>query len=151
MTNWIVGHTDRFLAAASQRSIANWVTFWGTSDIGYYFGDDQTGATPWSDPHELWRQSPIAYADRVRTPTLFVHSDADYRCWIPDAIAMHTALLYHGVESRLVWVEGENHELSRGGRPGPRIRRLEEITGWFARHAGFSGAGGSGAGEAASD
>ncbi len=151
MTNWIIGHTDRFLAAASQRSIANWVTFWGTSDIGYYFGDDQTGVTPWSDPRELWRQSPIAYADRVRTPTLFVHSDADYRCWIPDAIAMHTALLYHGVESRLVWVEGENHELSRGGRPGPRIRRLEEITGWFARHAGVSGTGGSGAGDAASD
>ena len=66
---------------------------------------------------------------------LFVHSDADYRCWIPDAIAMHTALRYHGVESRLVWVEGENHELSRGGRPGPRVRRLEEITSWFASHA----------------
>ncbi len=135
MTNWIVGHTDRFLAAASQRSIANWVTFWGTSDIGHYFGDDQTATTPWADPQELWRQSPIAYADRIRTPVLFVHSDADYRCWIPDAIAMHTALRYHGVESRLVWVEGENHELSRGGRPGPRVRRLEEITTWFASHA----------------
>lgn len=150
MTNWIIGHTDRFVAAASQRSIANWVTFWGTSDIGHYFGDDQTGTTPWADPQELWRQSPLAYADRVRTPALFVHSDADYRCWIPDAIAMHTALRYHDVESRLVWVEGENHELSRGGKPGPRIRRLEEITAWFARHAGLRETGGTG-GAAASD
>ncbi|MFW6312646.1 MAG: prolyl oligopeptidase family serine peptidase [Spirochaetota bacterium] len=133
MANWMIGHTDRFVAAASQRSISNWMVFWGTSDIGYFFGNDQTGTSPWGDPHELWRQSPISYADRVSTPTLFVHSDADYRCWIPDAIQMHTALLYHGVVSRLLWIEGENHELSRGGKPAPRLRRLREVTGWFDR------------------
>ena len=133
MTNWMIGHTDRFVAAASQRSISNWMVFWGTSDIGYYFGNDQTGTSPWGDPQELWRQSPLAYADRVSTPTLFVHSDADYRCWIADAIQMHTALLYHGVVSRLLWIEGENHELSRSGKPGPRLRRLREITEWFDR------------------
>jgi len=133
MTNWMIGHTDRFVAAASQRSISNWMVFWGTSDIGYYFGDDQTGSNPWADPQELWRQSPIAYADRVSTPTLFVHSDADYRCWIADALQMHTALLSHGVVSRLLWIEGENHELSRGGKPSPRLRRLRELTRWFDR------------------
>ncbi len=133
MTNWMIGHTDRFVAAASQRSISNWMVFWGTSDIGYYFGNDQTGTSPWGDPQELWRQSPIAYADRVSTPTLLVHSDADYRCWIADAVQMHTALLYHGVVSRLIWIEGENHELSRSGNPGPRLRRLRGISEWFDR------------------
>lgn len=136
MTNWMIGHTSRFRAAASQRSISNWIAFWGTSDIGFYFGDDQTGTTPWADASELWRQSPLAYADRVTTPTLFIHSDADHRCWIQDAIQMHTALCYHGVRSRLVWIEGENHELSRGGKPLPRVRRLTELADWFREHAG---------------
>ncbi|MFW5689642.1 MAG: prolyl oligopeptidase family serine peptidase [Spirochaetota bacterium] len=134
MTNWMIGHTQRFAVAASQRSISNWISFWGTSDIGHYFGNDQTAADPWSDPDALWCQSPLAYANAARTPTLFIHSDADYRCWIPDAIQMHTALCYHGVESRLVWIEDENHELSRSGKPHPRLRRLQEITDWFTSH-----------------
>ena len=54
MTNWIIGHTQRFKAAASQRSIANWVSKFNTTDIGYYFNADQVGATPWSDPEKLW-------------------------------------------------------------------------------------------------
>ena len=138
MTNWAIGHTDRFVAAASQRSIANWPAFWGTSDIGYFFANDQLDATPWSDPSRFWQQSPLAHADRATTPTLFIHSDADHRCWIQDAIQMHTALCYHGVKSRLVWIEGENHELSRSGKPLARIRRLEEITAWFEQHTGLA-------------
>lgn len=134
MTNWIIGRSSRFVAAASQRSISNWMAFWGTSDIGYYFANDQLDASPWENPQRYWSQSPIAHAQNVRTPTLFLHSDADHRCWIQDALQMHTALRYHGVPSRLVWVEGENHELSRSGKPQPRTRRLQEITDWFERY-----------------
>lgn len=133
MTNWIVGHTDRFRAAASQRSISNWVSMGYTTDIGYYFTPDQIAATPWTDYEKLWEHSPLKYADRVKTPTLFIHSDEDYRCWVPEALQMFTALKYHGVESRLCLFKGENHELSRGGKPKHRIRRLEEITNWFHR------------------
>lgn len=134
MTNWIIGHTNRFKAAASQRSISNWVSKFATTDIGYYFVDDQQGGTPWSDVDKLWFHSPLKYADKVMTPTLFIHSEEDYRCWLPEAIQMYTALKYHGVESRLCMFKGETHELSRSGRPKHRIRRLKEITTWFDRY-----------------
>jgi dipeptidyl aminopeptidase/acylaminoacyl peptidase len=134
MTNWIIGHTDRFRAAASQRSISNWISMFSTTDIGYYFADDQIGATPWSNQDKLWEHSPLKYADRVKTPTLFIHSEEDYRCWLAEGIQMFTALKYHGVESRLCMFRGENHELSRSGKPKHRIRRLTEITEWFNKH-----------------
>lgn len=131
MTNWIIGHTDRFKAAASQRSISNWISFFGTSDIGYFFSDDQQATTPWTDPDKLWFHSPMKYADKVTTPTLFIHSEEDYRCWIPEGLQMFSSLKYHGVDARLVMFRGENHELSRSGKPKHRIRRLEEIRDWF--------------------
>lgn len=134
MTNWIIGHTNRFKAAASQRSISNWISKFGTTDIGYYFVDDQNAATPWSDYEKLWFHSPMKYADKVTTPTLFIHSEEDYRCWLPEGIQMFTSLKYHGIESRLCMFRGENHELSRSGKPKHRIRRLEEITNWFNKY-----------------
>lgn len=131
MTNWVIGHTDRFKAAASQRSIANWIAKFGTTDIGYYFVEDQQAATPWSDYEKLWFHSPMKYADNVKTPTLFIHSEEDYRCWLAEGLQMFTSLKYNGVESKLVMFRGENHELSRSGKPKHRIRRLKEITTWF--------------------
>lgn len=134
MTNWIIGHTNRFKAAVSQRSISNWISKFGTTDIGYFFVEDQQAATPWSDVEKLWFHSPMKYADKVTTPTLFIHSDEDYRCWLPEGIQMFTSLKYHGVDSRLVMFRGENHELSRSGKPKHRVRRLEEITNWFNKY-----------------
>lgn len=134
MTNWIIGHTDRFKAAASQRSISNWISKFCTTDIGYFFVEDQNLATPWGDHEKLWQHSPLKYADRVKTPTLFLHSEEDYRCWLAEGIQMFTALKYHGVESRLCMFRGENHELSRSGKPKHRLRRLEEIIGWFNKY-----------------
>ncbi|MBE3593294.1 MAG: S9 family peptidase [Thermoanaerobacter sp.] len=134
MTNWIIGHTDRFKAAVSQRSISNWFTEFGTTDIGYYFVPDQVGGTPWDNFEKYWDNSPLKYADKVKTPTLFLHSDEDFRCWLSEALQMFTALKYLGVESRLVICHGENHDLSRSGKPKHRIRRLKEITDWFNKY-----------------
>ena len=134
MTNWIIGHTNRFKAAVSQRSISNWISKFGTTDIGYYFVEDQQAATPWSDVEKLWFHSPLKYANKVQTPTLFIHSEEDYRCWTVEAFQMFTALKYHGVEARLCLFKGENHELSRSGKPKHRIRRLKEITNWFNKY-----------------
>lgn len=134
MTNWIIGHTNRFKAAASQRSISNWVSMGYTSDIGYFFEEDQVAATPWTDIDKVWWHSPLKYADQVRTPTLFIHSEEDYRCWLPEGLQMFTALKYFGIEARLCMFRGENHELSRSGKPKHRIRRLGEITDWFEKH-----------------
>lgn len=134
LVNWIIGHTDCFACAVSQRSISNMTSMFCTSDIGYRFIADQCAATPWDDPQALWRQSPLAYAHRARTPTLFIHGAEDHRCDRSEAMQMFTALRYHGVESRLCLFEGENHELSRAGTPSQRIRRLSEILAWLARY-----------------
>lgn len=133
MTNWIIGHTHRFKAAASQRSISNWISMFNTTDIGYYFADDQTASSPWENHEKMWDQSPLKYADQVKTPTLFIHSEEDYRCWLTEGLQMFTALKYHGVESRLCMFRGENHELSRSGKPKHRVRRLTEIDEWFKK------------------
>ena len=135
MTNWIIGHTDRFCCAASQRSISNWISFSWISDIGPYFGPDQCGAKDiYRDTEYLWNHSPLKYADQVNTPTLFIHSDEDYRCPLPEGMQMMQALAQRNVETRLVIFHGENHELSRSGKPLHRIRRLQEITDWFDKH-----------------
>ncbi|MCL1994294.1 MAG: S9 family peptidase [Spirochaetes bacterium] len=136
MTNWMICHTDRFKCAASQRSISNWISKFGTTDIGYYFNADQMASTPWSDPDKIWWHSPVKYADKCKTPTLFLHSDEDYRCWLPEALQMFTALKFHGVESRLCMFKGENHELSRSGKPKHRVRRIKEMVDWFDKYLG---------------
>ncbi|MBR4659752.1 MAG: S9 family peptidase [Clostridia bacterium] len=134
MTNWIIGHTDRFRACAAQRSISNWFSFYGVSDIGVGFVPDQNAADPWGSPEALWDRCPMKYADRVKTPTLFIHSFEDYRCPIDQGYQMFTSLIAHGVEAKLVGFRGENHELSRSGKPLHRLKRLNEITGWFDSH-----------------
>lgn len=135
MTNWIIGHTDRFVCAASQRSIANWLSFYGVSDIGIEFGTDQCDADPIVSPEKMWEHSPMKYAGNVKTPTLFIHSDEDYRCPLAEGLQMYTSIAARGVPARLCLFHGENHELSRSGKPLHRIRRLEEITGWFEKYA----------------
>ena len=133
MTNWIIGHTDRFCCAASQRSISNWLSFYGVSDIGFYFAADQEAADIYDSPEKLWERSPLSSAKNVKTPTLFIHSDEDYRCPLEQGIQMYAALVDREVPARLCLFYGENHELSRSGKPLHRLRRLKEITDWFAR------------------
>ncbi|MBU1093966.1 MAG: S9 family peptidase [Firmicutes bacterium] len=134
MTNWIVCQTNRFKAAATQRSISNWLSFHGTSDIGFYFSKDQTDGHPNEDTTKLWDQSPMKYALNIKTPLLFIHSDQDYRCPIEQAMQLYTIVKQNGVDTKLVWFKGETHELSRSGKPEARIKRLEEITNWFKQH-----------------
>lgn len=135
MTNWIIGHTDRFCCAASQRSISNWISFFGVSDIGYSFAVDQCDGNPFDDHEKLWALSPLRYAKNVKTPTLFIHSDEDYRCPLAEGLQMYTALADLGVPTRLCMFHGENHELSRSGKPKHRVRRLTEITQWFEKYS----------------
>ena len=134
MTNWVIGNTTRFAAAASQRSISNWISKCMTTDIGYYFNMDQIKSDPWNSPEKMWYHSPLKYANMAKTPTLFIQSDEDYRCWMGDAIQMFSALKYFGVEARLCLFHGENHELSRSGKPTHRIRRMTEMMNWFEKY-----------------
>ena len=134
MTNWIVGHTDRFRACATQRSISDWFSFYGVSDIGLRFAEDQNNASPWRNPEKLWFHSPMQYVESCKTPVLVIHSLEDYRCPVDQGYQFFSALLAHGVEARMVLFRGENHELSRSGKPKHRVKRLREITDWFDSH-----------------
>ena len=103
-------------------------------DISVFFTKDQTLADPWTDREKLWDQSPLKFAEFAKTPTLFIHSFEDYRCPIDQGYQMFSALIAHGVEAKMVTFKGENHELSRSGKPAHRLKRLKEITAWFDGH-----------------
>ena len=131
MTNWIIGHTDRFACAVSQRSISNMLSFWGTADVGFNSVTDKNGGDIYTAHELLWDQSPLKYAQNVTTPTLFLHSDEDYRCPLEQGVQMYTAVSLTGTDARLVVFKGENHSLSRSGKPCNRVRRLEELLNWI--------------------
>lgn len=134
MCNWMIGHTDRYAAAASQRSISNYFTKSLCTDIGFSHNMAQLGTDPWHDFDTVWEHSPLKCAPNAKTPTLFIQSDEDYRCWMSDAIQMFTALKQNGVDSKICLFHGENHELSRSGKPENRIFRLTEIGNWFEKY-----------------
>jgi dipeptidyl aminopeptidase/acylaminoacyl peptidase len=135
-TNWIVGQTDRFRAAVTQRSISNMYTKYGVSDIGWYGNRaGMGGADLWDKEDFIMSRSPIRYAPNVTTPILIVHSEEDLRCPMEQAEQWYVALKRLGkAEVEFVRFAGENHELSRSGKPHNRVERLERIIGWFDRH-----------------
>nr|WP_255813163.1 S9 family peptidase [Acidaminobacter sp. JC074] len=134
MTNWIVGKTDKFKTAISQRCISNWITMYGVSDIGYHWTEYQNGATPFNDYEKLWHHSPMKYADKIKTPILFIHSEKDYRCHYVESMQMFTAVKKNGVDTRFCLIKDENHELSRSGKPKERLVRLSEISNWLDKY-----------------
>lgn len=136
MTNWLVGQTDEFTSAVTQRSICNFVSFYGSSDIGYRFCELEQGGNAWNDMAKLWGQSPLKHVSKVRTPTLILHAEEDHRCPIEQAEQWFIALKRIGkAPARLIRFPDEGHELSRSGRPDRRIQRLEAILDWFEEHA----------------
>lgn len=135
MTNWIVTQTNRFRAAVTDRSISNWVSFWGVSDIGYYFAEWEVGGNVSDNPDKLWERSPLRHVSRVETPLLILHSERDFRCPIEQAEQLFVALKYHGkAPVRFVRFPDANHELSRNGDPRLRVERLRHISGWFEEY-----------------
>ena len=131
MTAWLVGQTDRFTAAVSQRGVYDLTGFYGSTDGAYRLVEDEFDAAPWEDPAGLWERSPTGHAHEVTTPTLLIHSDDDYRTPAATAELFYRILRKHGVETRMVRYPGEGHELSRSGQPGHVVDRIERIVRWF--------------------
>ncbi|MEM3249986.1 MAG: S9 family peptidase [Thermoplasmata archaeon] len=131
MTNWILGHTNIFKAAITERSISNQISFFGTSDIGPEFNGDQIGGSPIENMEHYWEKSPLKYVKNIKTPLLILHSDEDYRCPIEQAYQLFTFLKFYNKNVKLIIFPGENHDLSRSGKPNHRIKRLKLIKDWF--------------------
>lgn len=135
MTNWLITQTTAFRSAVTQRSICNWLSFYGTSDIGYRFSEREVGGNPWDDTDKLWAQSPLKHVANVTTPLLILHDEEDHRCPIEQAEQLFIALKRIGkAEVRFLRFPGEGHELLRSGRPDRRIERLKAIVDWFEAH-----------------
>ena len=135
MTNWIIGHTDRFRAAVTQRSISNNISAFGTSDIGWHFWEHEMGdATPWSGGEKLIFRSPLTYVTSVKTPLLILHAERDLRCPIEQAEQLFTALKVLGKEAVFVRFPEDNHDLTRGGKPKHRVEHARRIADWFDAH-----------------
>ena len=135
MTNWIVSHTDRFRAAVTFRSICNWVSKFGCSDIGYTQPKSIAGDPDyWEQIEKHIAKSPIKYAKNVKTPTLIIHSEDDLRCPMEQAEQWFVALKQQGVPTELVRFPDENHELSRSGKPKHREERLRHMLRWFNKY-----------------
>ena len=134
MTNWIIGHTDRFSAAVTQRSVSNLISMYGSSDFNWAFQEEFGNVPPWEDMENYWRQSPIKYIGKAVTPTLVIHSENDMRCPIEQGEQVFVALKRIGVDTKMVRFPDEPHGLSRGGRTDRRIARLEHINEWFDRY-----------------
>ena len=134
MTNWIVTHTDRFRAAVTQRSISNWISFYGTSDIGPFFVEKQL-LDDIHNPQRLWEMSPVAHAKNAKTPLLVLHGQSDLRCPQEQGEQMYMAMRKNNVPTKMILFPQSSHGLSRSGLPNLRQERLKAITDWFEEYS----------------
>ena len=133
MTNWIVSHTNRFKAAVTLRSISNFISDDGTRD-GAYGHEDYFKGIVFDDLDQYWDASPLKYARNVRTPTLILHSDNDYRVPLEQGEQWFRALQHYGVPSEIVIFPRENHNLTRTGEPKHLVESLNWQLYWFSKY-----------------
>ncbi|MES2291311.1 MAG: S9 family peptidase [Pseudomonadota bacterium] len=133
LTAWIVGKTDRFKAAATQKPVINWLsealTMDGTGFTSRYWFKKQ----PWEDPMEYWRRSPLSLVGNVKTPTMVVVGSQDYRTPVSESEQYYAALQIRGVPTALVKVPGASH----GGftsRPSQSAAKASAILAWFEKY-----------------
>jgi len=131
MTNWIIGHTDRFKVAITHASLCNLISMVGSADTKYGMQLMVASEFPWENFEDYWRQSPLKYVSNAKTPTLIVVGGQDLRAPVEQSEQLFTALKKVGVDTEMVVFPEEGHGLSRGGRTDRRIARLNYIRHWF--------------------
>lgn len=131
MTAWMTSRDHRFRSAVVERALTSFPSFNGTSDIAPDFGRNYLGT---NDLIQVWDKSPLAFAHQIRTPTLIIHSEEDYRCPIEQGEQLLLALWQNNVEAEMLRFPSEGHELSRSGKPRHRVERFEAILDWHDRH-----------------
>jgi dipeptidyl aminopeptidase/acylaminoacyl peptidase len=134
MTSWTIGQTGRFQAAVCGAPVFDLESFYGTSDIGHIFGERQFGGPPHERRQWYAAHSPSEFAQRVTTPTLILHGEADDRCPIGQGEQMYIALLKAGVEVEFARYPGGSHLLMRSGPPDHKVDFLTRVLGWFQGH-----------------
>jgi len=133
MTSWIVGHTDRFKAAVSERAVNNFDSQWGSSDFGWDF-KGYMGTFLFEDVQTYLKVSPSTYAEDIHTPLLILHSENDLRCPVEQAEHLFVTLRLLKRPVEFVRFPAESHELTRSGSPLHRVQRFEIVVEWFDRY-----------------
>lgn len=134
MTLWIIGHTERFKAAAAQRVVSNFVSKWGSSDYNWTFEYEVMAEPPYKDFQKWWDMSPMKYIGNAKTPTMITHSENDLRCPIEQGEQAFVALKRLGVETEFIRFPDEFHGLSRTGRTDRKLARLGHIARWMDKY-----------------
>ena len=133
LTNWILGHDQRFAAGITCRSVADMAMLFLTGDIaGGQWAEIEFGGTPWSDPELFRKISPVTYAREIRTPLLIQHAERDLRTTVGQGEALFTVLRSFRRPVRFMRVPDESHELTRSGTPFRRVENLIQVRDWFA-------------------
>lgn len=134
LTAWAIGHTDRFACAIADRLVNNIHSMSGTCDFPWSHGT-YYGGNAWDDPVDLWANSPLAYAGRINTPLLLIHSDGDLRCPVSQAEELFAALRLQKKPVEFVRYPAEtSHGLSRSGPPDLRLDRLHRNLAWLDKY-----------------
>jgi dipeptidyl aminopeptidase/acylaminoacyl peptidase len=134
LTGWVIGHTERFKAACPENPVFNWFSMYGTSDIGADFGVRELGGTPYEIEDVYRRCSPITYADRVTTPTLFLQHESDFRCPAEQTEQFFTVLRVNGVPAEMLRFPNTPHGGSILGPISHRRAQNEALLDWMNRY-----------------
>jgi dipeptidyl aminopeptidase/acylaminoacyl peptidase len=133
LTAWLVGKTDRFKAAASQKPVINWTSMVLTADGVPFFGPYWLGGLPWENYQSYWARSPLSLMGSVKTPTLVVVGSEDYRTPVSEAEQLYAALKLKGVPTALVKVPGVGHG-AIASRPSQAAAKAAAIIAWFDKY-----------------
>ncbi|ASD69483.1 S9 family peptidase [Pseudoalteromonas piscicida] len=132
LTAWTVGHTDRFAAAVVAKPVINWYSFVLTADFYPFFADYWFPGKPWEHMEHYMKRSPISYVGNVKTPTMLLTGEADYRTPISETEQYYQALKLQGVETAMVRIPDASHGITK--RPSNLLNKVAYIQWWFDKH-----------------
>ena len=132
LTCWMIGRTTRFRAAVTVYPVINWYSFVLTSDIGNWTVNHWFPGFPWDNVEHYEKRSLLSVVKNVKTPTMVLTGEADYRTPMSDSEQYYQALKLLGVESMLVRVPDEPHGIQV--RPSHHMSKILHIIGWFDNH-----------------
>lgn len=132
LTAWIVTKTDRFNAAVSAKPVINWFTHTLTADIGPFFWENFFSEAPWDNPAAYLAKSPITFVNKVKTPTMLLTGENDWRTPMSESEQFYQGLKMNGVDAALVRIQNSGHGIA--AKPSNLLRKVAYILGWFERY-----------------
>lgn len=132
LSAWIVGKTDRFKAAVVAKPVINWYSFVLYADIGSFVMKYWLEGTPWTHQDHYMERSPISLAPNVKTPTMLLTGEEDFRTPMAETEQYYSALKMHGVEAALVRIPGASHGIA--AKPSNLIAKVVSVLTWFEKY-----------------